>query len=362
MITRKDILPIKRLPNSLILNHVYADVGKMVPLVITLDDKNKIVTECFFCKGVTGVLRWKVDTSSDQFKLFIDGERITTDSLIKRDHINHIDSGFFCQANEWGVLGQYFHFLWEILPKIVNYAENAMDICPLLITQQTLRPYVKEILNILGIPEEKIITIKKNQAYRINELYTSDWRAYKTELSQLPRELHYFNILRKKAFEKYPDTLGLNNIYISRKEVASPNNQHCSVSRMCVNEDEILNVLSENGLGFHRVRLGAVSIREKVLQMSSAENIIVAAGSSTMNILFSKEPKRVVILTDEFHHSHEIDYMKEQILHVNPDCQVFEIKGLNVGRSRGNPLISDKLVRPFWVDPYEVCRVLKKDK
>ncbi len=364
---RTDIFPISCMPNCLILN------SDRIPLVLTLDSNMNVVYECFFLKEHVGrghihiSGHFKLDLVDDELKivLFANHNRTTEKEIhVKTDilpivedcHVNHIESGFFCMANEWSVLGQYFHFFMEMLPKIVNYRENAMHLCPLLITKQTLRPYVREILDVLGIPKNKIIEIGRNQVYKVNEMYTCGWAgAFPIECESLPRESVYLNIIRNRCFQKYRDTRGLRNIYISRKESRSANNQQVCLARFVVNEDELLDKLDQNRLHFDRVRLGESSIEEKVSILSSVDNLIMDAGSSVVNAMFAKNLQKAIILSDAWHHRYEIDSMTHMVKNLHPECKIVEVIGKNISESRHE----DKYESPFWINPHAVIEALK---
>ncbi|MBD2570976.1 tetratricopeptide repeat protein [Anabaena lutea] len=177
----------------------------------------------------------------------------------------------------------YFHWMLDVLPrwellriKGINFSE-----IDYFIVDNRL-PFQKETLNVLEIPEDKQINIKKIHHIQATKLIVPSFPGC---VAWMPKWTCDF---LKQQFLK-PEYIKLTSpqkrIYITRK---------LAKSRRLLNEEEILNLLED--YGFETVILESMSVLEQAALFSQAEVIISPHGSGLTNLVFCQPGTQVIEL------------------------------------------------------------------
>lgn len=189
----------------------------------------------------------------------------------------------------------YFHWLYDILPKInicfKNY--NSKEIDYFYISK--LEKYQKSTLQILGYDNFKIIDSNKNRHIQANEVICSEHPWYKNgfilkEAKKLPAWIvNWIN----DSFINHGKQFNCNEkIFIDRSESAF---SHCQF----VNNKEIINFLENEG--FTSYKVGQLSFQEQVYLFSNAKMIIGAQGAAFANLAFCKKNTKILEIKPKKH-------------------------------------------------------------
>ena len=189
----------------------------------------------------------------------------------------------------------YFHWLYDILPKInicfKNY--NSKEIDYFYISK--LEKYQKSTLQILGYDNFKIIDSNKNRHIQANEVICSEHPWYKKgfilkEAKRLPAWIvKWIN----DSFINHGKQFNCNEkIFIDRSESAF---SHCQF----VNNKEIINFLENEG--FTSYKVGQLSFQEQVYLFSNAKMIIGAQGAAFANLAFCKKNTKILEIKPKKH-------------------------------------------------------------
>ncbi len=189
----------------------------------------------------------------------------------------------------------YFHWLYDILPKInicfKNYNLNQIDYFYI----SELEKYQKSTLKILGYDNFKIIDSNKNRHIQANEVICSEHPWYKKgfileEAKKLPEWIvKWIN----DSFINHGKQFNCNEkIFIDRSESAF---SHCQF----VNNREIINFLENEG--FTSYKVGQLSFQEQVYLFSNAKMIIGAQGAAFANLAFCKKNTKILEIKPKKH-------------------------------------------------------------
>ena len=189
----------------------------------------------------------------------------------------------------------YFHWLYDILPKInicfKNYNSKEIDYFYL----SNLEKYQKSTLQILGYDNIKIIDSNKNRHIQANEVICSEHPWYKKgfilkEAKKLPAWIvKWIN----DSFINHGKQFNCNEkIFIDRSESAF---SHCQF----VNNKEIINFLENEG--FTSYKVGQLSFQEQVYLFSNAKMIIGAQGAAFANLAFCKKNTKILEIKPKKH-------------------------------------------------------------
>ena len=182
----------------------------------------------------------------------------------------------------------YFHWLYDILPKInicsKNY--NLKEIDYLYLSK--LETYQKSTLEILGYDNLKIIDANKNRHIQADEIICSEHPWYKRgfileEAKKLPEWIiKWIN----DSFINYGKKFSCNErIFIDRSESTF---SHCQF----VNNKEIINFLENEG--FTSYKVGQLSFQEQIYLFNNAKIIIGAHGAAFANLAFCKKNTKII--------------------------------------------------------------------
>lgn len=191
--------------------------------------------------------------------------------------------------------GNYFHWLYDILPKInicsKNY--NLKEIDYLYLSK--LETYQKSTLEILGYDNLKIIESNKNRHIQANEIICSEHPWYKRgfileEAKRLPEWIVNWIY---DSFINYGKQFNCNErIFIDRSESTF---SHCQF----VNNNEIINFLKNEG--FTSYKVGQLTFQEQIYLFNNAKIIIGAHGAAFANLAFCKKDTKIIEIKPKKH-------------------------------------------------------------
>ena len=142
------------------------------------------------------------------------------------------------------------------------------------------RPFQKETLEFLGIPDSKIKVSDRHSYIQAEQLIVPSFPGH---LDWVPKSTVKF---LRQTFLPAIDRQNAQSpqrIYISRAQARG---------RVVINEEQVIEVVSQ--FGFQTIRLEELSILEQVSLFANAEAIISPHGSSLTNLVFCS-PSTIVI-------------------------------------------------------------------
>lgn len=272
------------------------------------------------------------DVSFQQFKGRL--KDISYNSVLKKgtpSFVKKINGKVFnlCQG---GSGNNYFHFIFDILPKI--YLLNSkidikkIDYFYLL----GVSKWQIDILKILGIKEKKIINSKINKHISADEIYFVDHPWYfkgifQTNIDKLPDWIIKTNrkiLFNKKTVKKKENA---NRIFIDRSDSKY---NHCQISNL----REIIKFAKDKK--FKIYQLSNFSFKKQISLFQNSKIIMGAHGAGFTNIIFCKPSTKIIELIPSNH----------------PNMQtkrICKVLSLNYYRIKTIPDDSDKNF-PFKID------------
>jgi len=173
----------------------------------------------------------------------------------------------------------YYHWMIETVPKI-RYLREFMaehETPVTLLIRSDAPPYVTETLELLNWPRSRV-RHAETAIHRIPKLLIPSYPERGTsDLTWIKDEI--LDQARADRSDNYTtaDESG-NNVYVSRDS---------AIERRVVNEDEVVDVLSE--FGFSKYRLEERSVAENVRLFADADVIVGPHGAGLTDILFSED-------------------------------------------------------------------------
>jgi len=205
------------------------------------------------------------------------GSEHTAFNMIKLPPVYYVDGAVAVLSEQFS--NCYYHWMLRILPRIHLYKESGFDIDNIdkFIINRCDRPFIKETIKKLAIPEEKIIESSKLLHVKARQLIATGYERvnYKWQCDFL-RQI----FLGKGDWVK---TDSARRIYISRSDA--------SMKRI-INEEEVIEFLKP--FGFKPVILSTMSVAEQALLFSEAEMVIGRHGSGLTNLVFCNPGTRVI--------------------------------------------------------------------
>ena len=189
----------------------------------------------------------------------------------------------------------YFHWLYDILPKINIFSKNynLKEIDYFYISK--LETYQKSTLEILAYDDIKIIDPNKNRHIQADEIICSEHPWYKKgfileEAKKLPEWIVKWI---SDIFINHGKPFNCNEkIFIDRSESSF---SHCQF----VNNGEIINFLKNKG--FTSYKVGQLSFQEQVYLFNNAKIIIGAHGAAFANLAFCKKNTKIIEIKPKNH-------------------------------------------------------------
>jgi capsular polysaccharide biosynthesis protein len=178
----------------------------------------------------------------------------------------------------------YWHWTFDILPRIyLLHKSGHLATCDGILVNELLFPFQRESLIKMGLPEEKIIYAGKDTHIMARKLLVPT-------IPEAGDHVPAWSIrfLQEKLFFDQSSGLQHSNdskIFISRGKARN---------RRLVNETEIYELLS--GLGFTKVVLEDLSLKEQAEIFKSASVIIAPHGASQTNLIHSRRGTKVIEL------------------------------------------------------------------
>jgi capsular polysaccharide biosynthesis protein len=170
----------------------------------------------------------------------------------------------------------YSHWVQRNLLKLALLEGAAYENLPLLVTGD-LTAFQREYLQMLGIPEDRLIKVPRPAVVRCRTLVVPTTLVYNPKLSLGVRWLR--RRLSAWMYRGPPSDL----LYLSRADARK---------RRLVNEDELLQRLAR--LGFRAVAPGQLSVAEQIRAVSRARVIVGAHGAGFANLVFAPADAAVV--------------------------------------------------------------------
>lgn len=178
--------------------------------------------------------------------------------------------------------GIYYHWIIDALPKLglIELSGIELDSIDNFVVPNYKSDFHKETLNILGIPENKIIDGSKYPHVKADRLVFSSYPGIICCPTKWATDFLRSKFLSAAAKSKleHPE-----RIYISRRIVGN---------RRIINESEVIEVLDK--LGFVTITAESISIAEKISLMSSAKVIVTPHSGGGTNLLFCNPGTKVI--------------------------------------------------------------------
>jgi capsular polysaccharide biosynthesis protein len=201
----------------------------------------------------------------------------------------------------------YFHWLFDILPKIKIFSEGqdlqSIDYFYLA----KLQPYQKKTLEILKLDHIKILDCNKYRHIIGDQVFSVDHPWYQGGyISEEAKNLSNWIVpWINKKFLPYAEYFESNEkIFLDRSE--SPNN-HCQIE----NNNEVIDFLNKNG--FTSYKVGQLSFEQQIHLFKNAKIIVGAHGAAFANLAFCS-PGTQVIEIKPIHHP---NYVSKTIGKIN---------------------------------------------
>ena len=189
----------------------------------------------------------------------------------------------------------YFHWLFDILPKIKLYSEK-FDFKDLdFFYTSKLLNYQKKTLDLLGLDSIKIIDSSKYRHITSNEIIVTQHPWYHkgyimNEVYKIPPWT--INWIKTK-FLPYKKNFYCNDkIFIDRSESKF---NHCQIQ----NNREVISFLKDKGFSSYKV--GQLSFEKQIYLFNNAKIIIGAHGAAFANLAFSRPNTKVIEFKPVWH-------------------------------------------------------------
>ncbi|MDC1279778.1 glycosyltransferase family 61 protein [Pelagibacteraceae bacterium] len=189
----------------------------------------------------------------------------------------------------------YFHWLFDLLPKIKLYSEiyNLKDLDYLY--SGKLKNWQKQSLSSLGLDKINVIDIQKYRHIEADEIICTDhpsyYSGYIEEQSQnIP--IWIIDWLRETFLESAKKFPCNNKIFIDR---SSASTAHCQF----INDEEISEFLIRKG--FTKYKVEELNFFEEVYLFKNSNYIIGAHGAGLANLVFCKKGTKVIEIRPKNH-------------------------------------------------------------
>ena len=182
----------------------------------------------------------------------------------------------------------YFHWIFDILPKIKLCSEHYLLKEIDFFYVPNLQNFQKQTLSILNIEEDKILNSDLYRHIQASELIVVDhpWYHKGFILDQVEFLPSWIIHWLKDVYLKYAKKFDNNEkIYIDRTESKF---NHCQIQ----NDNEIFNFLKEQG--FSKYKVGELSFFEQIYLFNNAKIIIGAHGAAFTNLAFCKPNTKII--------------------------------------------------------------------
>ncbi len=178
----------------------------------------------------------------------------------------------------------YYHWLIDALPRFGVLRQGGINFQEIdwFVVNSLAKPFQRETLAVLGIPEEKIIESDRLPHLKATELIVPSFPGH---LDWVPRETIEF--LRQNFLAPFLAPVGGKNypqrIYISRVGAKY---------RQVLNEKEVIDFLQP--FDFQVVLLEKMSVKEQAALFAAAKIIVAPHGAGLTNLVFCTEGTKIV--------------------------------------------------------------------
>ena len=182
----------------------------------------------------------------------------------------------------------YFHWIFDILPKIKLFSEHYLLKEIDFFYVPSLQNFQKQTLSMFNIGEEKILNSDLYRHIQTSELIVVDHPWYHKgfvfdQVEFLPSWIiHWLRETYLKCAKKFDSN---EKIYIDRTESKF---NHCQIQ----NDNEIFDFLKEKG--FSKYKVGKLSFFEQIYLFSNAKIIIGAHGAAFTNLTFCEPNTKII--------------------------------------------------------------------
>ena len=168
----------------------------------------------------------------------------------------------------------YCHFFYDCIPRIPILREAGFGDLPLYAPLS--EPYQREILDLMGYPEEKRIASFAHPILQAGELYVP---AYDGNQGEFPANVRNFirTELLARARARQPEIRFPRRLYVSRRD---------STSRRVLNEEALYARLKP--LGFEFAVMAEMSVLDQMLAFADAACIVTPHGAGLTNLVFCR--------------------------------------------------------------------------
>lgn len=171
--------------------------------------------------------------------------------------------------------GNYYHFLFDELPRF-SLIDELSDYYYI----PNDKKFMKEYLEIIGIPTEKMISPKKNTIFTADEVIVPS--SIGITGNPTYRAVEYIRSQTLKI-QEVDNPISPKRIYISRRDAKT---------RKLLNESLIEKILRQ--YGFVTVTLDGMHVKKEIELFSNADIIISVHGAGLSNIVYAKPETKVI--------------------------------------------------------------------
>ena len=200
-----------------------------------------------------------------------------------------IKGSVFCMVQGISAEINYFHWMFDILPRIINLKNIDYFYFP------ELKKWQKDTLSIFKIPKNKFINSKKYRHIEADLIFATSHPWYtKGHMVSESKNLPTWDInWVTSTFLRYKKkTLCNKKIFIDRSESVF---KHCQI----INNDEVKRNLIKMGFSIHET--GKMSFFEQIYLFNNAKVIVGAHGAAFTNLVFCKPKTKIIEIIPKSH-------------------------------------------------------------
>jgi hypothetical protein len=182
--------------------------------------------------------------------------------------------------------GNYYHWLHDIVGRLYLILEHLPPDVQFIVPPN-LQPWQREMLQVVGIPADKLLELPRHEIWQVETLYFSPMNAILG--FDRPEANHWLRQQFYRHFGIQPGT----------------KTQRILISRAQARGRRLANQMSVHGYlrryGFRSYCLEQMSLREKVTLFSQAEIVVAPHGAGLTNLLFAPEGTQVLEIFEPQH-------------------------------------------------------------
>ncbi|WP_247996564.1 glycosyltransferase family 61 protein [Brucella tritici] len=188
----------------------------------------------------------------------------------------------------------YFHFVTEVLPKLMCYERLCLDVSIPLLISSDLDNRLYELIDLFKNPQRKVLKLERDVPYLVEKLfYISDLSLVRDVYDRRPIASDTYlseRLLNSIAEQALKGRDFSSNARRRRKLFLTRDGKR----RKIVNESELVDALISRD--FEIVDLNILSVKSQIELFSSAEVIVGGTGASFTNLLWCRPDTKAVIL------------------------------------------------------------------